>query len=132
MPLPDVGACVRAYLDSRSELALTAGADLFRGQFPQDVVEGVLVVETGGSASDPVVRSVPVTVQVTCRYRSLSAALAKARLIHSIFDRPSAPVVLGGSMRSLYSRAIQPPFSLGQDERQAWRVVCNYEFLVQT
>lgn len=129
--LSDLGADLRAWLAAQSALGLTAGGTVFRGQFPQHVIEGVLVVETGGGRSDRVTGSVLLTAQVTCRYRSLTTALAKARAIYELLNEPSAPRTMG-STRIIYSKAIQPPFSLGQDERQAWRVVCNYELLAQT
>ena len=96
------------------------------------MLEGVLVIETGGERSDRVTGSVLLTAQVTCRYRSLTTALAKARAIYDLLNEPAAPRTMGTASKILYSKAIQPPFSLGQDERQAWRVVCNYEFLAQT
>ena len=129
--LPDLGADLRTWLAAQSALGLTAGGTVFRGQFPQHVIEGVLVIETGGERSDRVTGSVLLTAQVTCRYRSLTTALAKARAIYELLNEPAAPRTMGSS-KVLYSKAIQPPFSLGQDERQAWRVICNYEFLAQT
>ena len=129
--LPDLGADLRTWLAAQSALGLTAGVTVFRGQFPQHVIEGVLVIDTGGERSDRVTGSVLLTAQVTCRYRSLTAAMAMARAIYDLLNEPAAPRTMGSS-KVLYSKAIQPPFSLGQDERQAWRVVCNYEFLAQT
>jgi hypothetical protein len=129
--LTDLGADLRTWLAAQSALGLTAGGTVFRGQFPQDVLEGVLVIETGGERSDRPTGSVMLTAQVTCRYRSLTAAMAMARAIYALLNEPSAPRTMG-STRIIYSKAIQPPFSLGQDERQAWRVICNYEFLAQT
>ena len=130
--LPDLGADLRTWLAAQSALGLTAGGTVFRGQFPQHVIEGVLVIDTGGERSDRVTGSVMLTAQVTCRYRSLTTALAKARAIYDLLNEPAAPRTMGTASKILYSKAIQPPFSLGQDERQAWRVICNYEFLAQT
>lgn len=128
MTLPDLGGDLRTWLAAQG-LGLTAGTNLFRGQFPQSVIEGVLLIETGGERTDRPTGSVIVTVQVTCRYRDLDTALAKARAIYALLDGPSVQRTMGSS-KVIYSRAIQPPFSLGQDERQAWRVVFNAEFLL--
>jgi hypothetical protein len=129
MSLPDFGADLRAWLATSGGLGLVAGTSIFRGQYPQDVVEGVLVIETGGERSDRPTGSVMLTVQITCRYRDMATAMAKSRAIYSLINEPSAPRTMGSS-KIMYSKAIQPPFSLGQDERQAWRVTFNAEFLL--
>lgn len=107
----------------------TVGSSLYQGQLPPEPLDAVLVVETGGRAFDRARRVQPLTLQVTARATSYAAARAKAWAIHALLnDPPDSRLV--GSTRIAYSRAIQPPFSMGQDGRQAWRVACNYEFLV--
>lgn len=126
MSLTDFGADLRTWLAAQG-LGLTAGTNLFRGQFPQDVAEGVLLVETGGDRTDRPTGSMVRTVQVTARYRDLGAAIAAANSIFNLLNEPSSVRSMGSS-RVTYSKAIQPPFTLGLDERQAWRVVFNVEF----
>jgi len=109
----------------------TLASTLFIGQLPpSSPLDAVLLVETGGRGSDTAHRTRTRSIQVTARGTSYAAARARAWAIHGLLDAPAAPRLMGSS-RILYSKAIQPPFSLGQDERQAWRFVCNFEFLTQ-
>lgn len=128
MALPDLGTGLLAYIDAQVG-SLTSGTNLFLGQFPQQVIEGVVVVETGGERSNRPHRYVVRTVQITSRYRDYMAATSMARTLYDLLDMPSATRTMG-SAKVIYSKAMQPPFSLGQDERQAWRVVFNVELHV--
>lgn len=132
MALPDFGADLVHYLDAQIS-GLTAGTNLFRGQFPQTVVNGVLVVETGGERSDRPLGYVTITAQITSRSQDYVAALTRARALYDLLNEPASPRTMGatGASKVTYSKAIQPPFSLGQDERQAWRIVFNAEFQVR-
>lgn len=127
MTLTDFTSDLRTFLAAQS--VGTAGTDLFRGMIPANVINAVLLVDTGGDRSDSTHGSVIRTVQVTCRHVVLATAIAKANAVYGLLNEPSAPRTMGAS-RVTYSKAIQPPFTLGQDERQAWRVVANYEFLL--
>lgn len=127
MAITDFGADLRSWIASQPALGLVSGTSLFRGQFPQDVIEGVLLIQTGGDPSDRPTGSLVVTVQITCRYRDLDAALTKARALYDLVNEPPSQRKMGSS-KVIYSKAIQPPFTLGQDERQAWRVLFNAEF----
>lgn len=108
----------------------TVGSTLFVGQLPPTPLDAVLLVETGGRESDTAHRTRSQTIQVTARGTSYASVRARAWAIHDLLDGPSAPRVMGAS-KVLYSKAIQPPYSLGQDERQAWRFVVNVDFLTQ-
>lgn len=128
MSLTDFGADLRSYLAAQA--VGTAGTTLFRGQFPKDVTNAVLLVETGGDRANRPAGSVVRTVQITCRNTDLATALAKAKSVFDLLNEPAAPRTMGSGSKVTYSKAIQPPFVLGQDERQAWRVLCNYEFIL--
>lgn len=125
MALPDFGGDLLAFIDSQFG-SLTSGVNLFRAQMPQTVIEGVLLTETGGERSSHPLRQVVLTVQLTARYRDYTTAVNMARSLYDLLDMPSATRAMGSS-KVVYSKAMQPPFSLGQDERQAWRVVFNVE-----
>lgn len=119
---------VAAWLALQGEGVL--GTSLFIGQLPPAPLDAVLLVETGGRGSDTAHRVRHLSLQVTARDADYAAARARAWAIHNLLDGPPTPRSMGSS-KVLYSKAIQPPFSLGQDERQAWRFVCNFEFLTQ-
>ncbi len=118
-------------------LGLTVGTNLFRGQIPATIAPTTLVVLlalTGGRQSLQYLATRP-TVQITVRSSDLDAAEAKAWAIHDLLNDPAAPILMGSSNKSRVAtcKALQPPFVLpGLDERQAWRVVCNYEFTLST
>jgi hypothetical protein len=108
----------------------TVAGTLFQGQLPPEPLDAILVVETGGRAFEPVRRVQPLSLQVISRGVSYASARTAAWRVHALLDSPSAPRLMG-TTKVIYSKAIQPPFALGQDARQAWRFSCNYEFLVQ-
>lgn len=108
----------------------TVAGTLFQGQLPPDPLDAILVVETGGRTFDRVRRVQPLTLQVISRGTSYAAARTAAWRVHALLDSPSTSRRMG-TTKVLYSKAIQPPFALGQDARQAWKFSCNYEFLVQ-
>lgn len=108
----------------------TVAGTLFQGQMPPDPLDAILVVETGGRTFDRVRRMQPLTLQVISRGTSYASARSAAWQVHTLLDSPPDSRLMGAT-KVIYSKAIQPPFSLGQDERQAWKFSCNYEFLVQ-
>lgn len=132
MALPDLGAGLLGFIDAQTTSplsSLVAGTNLFLAQYPQQVIEGVVVIESGGERSARSHRYVVRTVQITSRYRDYAAATAMARALYDLLDMPATTRTMGGA-QVIYSKAMQPPFSLGQDERQAWRVVFNVELHV--
>lgn len=102
----------------------TVGTNLFKGQFPSDTLEGVLITPTGGLASLPYIDTERPRIQVLCRYKSFSTGWTKAYSIYSLLNHTQFSQ---GSSRIPHIRAVQPPFSLGQTDRQLWRIVNNYQ-----
>lgn len=103
-----------------------AGTSLFIGQIPESAVEAVLIVPTAGLPGDPAVGVDFPAIQVTARSPSFATAHAKA---HRVFDLLNEmPATTMGTSRVTYCKAQQLPTSLGTDEAEAWRIVCNYRF----
>lgn len=102
----------------------TVGTSIFLGQLPQDKPESILLVETGGRQSDRAIGVDRPSVQVTARSASYATAKTKA---HQVYDLLSeCPSFQQGTSRVTYAKALQQPTSLGQDEINLWRIVCNY------
>lgn len=103
----------------------TVGTTIFKGQFPTDILEGVLIVPTGGFTTLKTITTERPTIQVTCRYKSFATAWAKSYAIYALLNQPLT--FASGANKFFYSRAIQPPFSLGQADRQLCHIVNNYQ-----
>jgi hypothetical protein len=112
-----------AYLATQS--IGTVGTSIFIGQFPVDTTEGVLLIPTGGLTTLKTISTERPTVQVTTRYKSFATGWAKSYAIYALLNQPLT--FTSGANRFFYSRAIQPPFSLGQTDRQLCRIVNNYQ-----
>lgn len=113
-----------AYLAANSIGAV--GTVIFIGQFPIDTTEGVLLIPTGGFSPLKYIATERPTIQVTCRYKSFATAWAKSHAIYALINQ--ANTFAQGTNRFFYCRAIQPPFSLGQSDRQLCHIVNNYQF----
>lgn len=107
----------------------TFGTDLFIGQMPPGV-EGTLLTPYGGRGSDNIHGSAFPRVQVLHRYASYAAAETKAYAVYGLINEQEA-YAMGGTF-VVRSDALQTPFSLGQDDRQKWRLACNYEFTIRS
>ena len=125
----------------------TVASSIWLGEMPPEA-EGLLLVDTGGGPGDRLAPYLRLTVQVTARYAVATTAKARAWAVHDLVglvDHPArignGPVwgldqwqngnwVQGPRTTILQGRALQPPFSLGRDERQKWRWVVNLQFLV--
>lgn len=112
-----------------ADLGLVVGTNLFRSQMPPDA-EGVLITPYGGRESDNIHRSAFPRVQILCRYATYAAAEAMAYSIYSRLNERENYTM--GTTVVTRSDALQPPFSLGQDDRQRARVACNYEFIIRS
>lgn len=105
----------------------TVGTDLFLAQFPQHVLDGVAVVATGGTEATPVRGDYRLRFQVTSRHSNYATASAKAWDAYELLDSPDTPINLSGAVWVLGAKPIQPPLSLGLDDRERWRIVFNVE-----
>lgn len=106
----------------------TLASDLFLGGFPLDG-QGVALVDTGGT---PMVRArgdYMQTVQVLCRHTAQPTARAKAWEVWDLLNGTGKlQIGSSGSADVIFDcKAVQPPISLGQDERQRWTFACNYQ-----
>lgn len=128
MNLPDFGSDLRAFVAANVP-GLVSGQNLFRGSYPQDRVDGVLLVESGGQRSNRPHGYVALNLQVTARAQNYSTANSWSRALYNLLNEPASTRTMGAS-KVIYSKALQPPFLIGQDERQAFRIVFNVEFHV--
>lgn len=107
----------------------TVGTDIFMGEAPPEQLNAVLLVSTGGPPSDRARGILSPTVQVTARNLSYAAAEAKIDQVFVLLNELPEQVNMGSS-HVVYCKAMQLPFCLGKDEREAWRHVCNFRFSV--
>lgn len=141
-----------AFADHLAEYLAAAGlgtpaSSIWLGEIPP-AAEGLLLVETGGGPADRLAPFLRMTIQVTARFANPATAKQKAWAVHDLvgeIDNPArignGPIwgldvwangnwVQGPRTTILQGRALQPPFSLGRDERQMWRWVVNLQFLI--
>lgn len=106
----------------------TLGSTLFLAQFPPGLspatCASVLTETQGLPSNDPAGLAFP-RVQVVTRCSDYATARLRAHLIHSVIHNLQAMMIgpLGCN-----AKALQTPFSIGLDERSAWRIACNYQF----
>lgn len=106
----------------------TVGTSIFIGQLPGDFAPGtvaVLITPTAGSPSLPDgILHFP-RCQILVRCNSFASAWTRAMAIYAALADRGATTL--GTSQGCLIKPIQTPFSIGLDERQAWRVVCNYQ-----
>lgn len=116
----------------------TVGTNLFIGQIPEKNADGtpllnaLLLIPYGGAPSDNIHAAAHPRVQVTARNTSYAAASTKIHAVYAAYnEREGFDVGTSTTTHVVDCMAQQTPFSLGQDERQAWRLVCNFQFTIQ-
>lgn len=110
----------------------SAGTDLFEGpppELPADVVvlthyagEPALGRVMGESLTEPGVEVA--LVQLFVRHSVMATAKTKADSYHALLDNFNGTI--GSRIYFQIESASGMPYSIGQDERGLWRMVCNY------
>jgi hypothetical protein len=102
---------------------------IWGGQFPPDGT-GLMIEDTGGTVSSWKRKDSLRTFFVVCRSRDFTKARDQAEQIYELLDQCGKQII--GSAIVFDCQAIQQPFQLGgQNARQTWDFVCNYQFTVR-
>jgi hypothetical protein len=122
------------WLADKSGGALRVGVNLFRASLPPTASTTDLVavlVPTAGQARDKSLRVDFPRFQLMHRAKNFAVAWADAQRVYAqLTAEETFPLRVGakGKYVGLNSiRALQAPFSIGQDGNQSPLVVCNYE-----
>lgn len=125
-----VGADIVAYLDSAS--ALTAGTDLFEGPMPELPLICVAITPTGGEGGEYTMGaslSAPgleqTRFQLMVRHTVQATAISNANAYHALLAN-LGPTTLSGRLYHNVEPIDGEPYSIGQDDNNAWRYVANY------
>lgn len=120
-----------ALLVANSSGSLVLGTNLFIGEIGETASldsMATLLYPSGGGLDSEAVSHRP-GLQITQRCKSYATAWAEAWRVYEYFLANPGPTRLGASPYTLMQgiKAVQTPFSIGRDETQSWRIVCNYE-----
>lgn len=108
-------------------LGLGAGSSLYVGRIRGEPTNAVLLKPTGGTDTSPALKDGFISLQVLTLSKSYDWAHNKAWDIYDLMnDRP--PPWRAGASKILLSKAVQPPFFIGEDDRQRCRFSHNFRF----
>lgn len=108
----------------------TVGTSIFIDQIPPDAENALLLIPYPGQPSDNLQQVQHPRLQVTARNISRAAAQAAITAVYQRWDNQEAWEAGPTPTQVVDCKALQAPFSLGQDELQQWRMVCNFKFCI--
>lgn len=107
----------------------TVGTDLFQGHLPNDPVNCIAVMNTGGTAPDMDIPTKSPTFQVFVRHTDYATGEARVTKVRNELHRIANTTY--GSTYFYYILALSEGGHIGQDEQGAYEFSINFRALIR-